>query len=86
MRTTLTLNDNLILILKKKALENNVPFKTMVNQTLQLGLEAMEKPVKYKQKYKTPTRSLHLGTGYDHDKLGQISEEIEDIALVNQNQ
>jgi hypothetical protein len=86
MRTTLTLDDNLLLTLKRKAAENNVPFKTIVNQTLQLGLEVMEKPLTPKEKYHTPTRSLKLKTGYDLDKLGKIADEMEDEEGVKQKQ
>ncbi len=78
MRTTLTLDDNLLLTLKKKAVEYNVPFKTIVNQTLQRGLEVMESTPKLKQKFKTEGRSLKAKPGYDLDKLGQLADEIED--------
>ena len=78
MRTTLTLDDNLASSLKKKAAEKRIPFKTMVNQALQLGLLAMEKPEKDRERHLTQTRSLKPKTGYDLDRLGQIADEIED--------
>jgi len=76
MRTTLTLHDNLIRNLKKKAAEKNVPFKTIVNQALQLGLEAMETPhPDTGKKHQTLTRSLQPKPGYDLDRLDRIAEK-----------
>ncbi len=80
MRTTLTLNDNLLLTLKRKAVERNIPFKTLVNQALQRGLEVMETPLTPGHKYHTQARSLKLKQGYDLDKLGQVADEMEDEA------
>lgn len=78
MRTTITLDDNLLLTLKKKAVEYNIPFKTIVNQTLQRGLEVMEATPILEQKYKTQGRSLKARPGYDLNKLGQLADEMED--------
>ena len=78
MRTTLTLDDNLLITLKKKAAEKDIPFKTLVNQALQRGLEDMETAAEPEQKYRTPVRSLGLKSGYDLDKIGQIADEMED--------
>lgn len=73
MRTTLTLDDNLLITLKKKAAGNNIPFKTLVNQILQRGLEDMESAAEPKQKYRIPVKSLGMKSGYDLDKIGQIA-------------
>jgi hypothetical protein len=78
MRTTLTLDDNLTASLKKKAAQKRIPFKTMVNLALHLGLLAMEKPEQDGKSYVTRTRSLKPKAGYDPDRLGQIADEIED--------
>ncbi len=73
MRTTLTLDDNLLITLKKKAAEKKIPFKTLVNQVLQRGLEDMETAAEPEQKYRTQVKSLGLKSGYDLDKIGQIA-------------
>jgi hypothetical protein len=78
MRTTLTLNDNLASSLKKKAAEKHMPFKTIVNQALQLGLMAMEKPERNRKQYRTEAHSLKPKAGYDLDRIGQIMDELED--------
>ncbi|MCK5251018.1 MAG: hypothetical protein KAJ98_13695 [Spirochaetaceae bacterium] len=80
MRTTLTIDDNLLLSLKRKAAERNIPFKTLVNQVLHRGLEVMDTPFTPGQKYYTQARSLKLKQGFDHDTLGQIADEMEDEA------
>ena len=82
MRTTLTLDDNLLQNLKKKAVEYNIPFKTIVNQTLQRGLEVMEAAPKLEKKYKTQGRSLKAKSGYDLNKLGQIIDEMECLEVI----
>ncbi len=73
MRTTLTLDDNLLITLKKKAAEQKIPFKTLVNHILRRGLEDMETAAEPEQKYRTPVKSLGLKSGYDLDKIGQIA-------------
>jgi len=78
MRTTLTLEDNLLQTLKKKAAERHVPFKTIVNQVLQQGLEAMEAPPSASQRFHTKGKSMKQKQGFDLDKLGQIADEMED--------
>lgn len=45
MRTTLTVDDALLSLLKKRAAERDVTLKTVVNQALRLGLDAMERPL-----------------------------------------
>ncbi len=77
MRTTLTLDDNLLLTLKRKAAESNIPFKTIVNQTLQRGLEAMDTSIVINGGYHTRIRSLKMKQGFDPDKLGQVADEME---------
>ena len=44
MRTTLTIDDVLITDLKQMAARQRLPFKKVVNQTLQAGLGALKKP------------------------------------------
>ncbi len=76
MRTTLTVDDTLISSLKKKAAERDVPLKTVVNQALRMGLDAMERPPA--GDYTTPVRSLGPKRGYDLDTLGRTVEAMDD--------
>ena len=58
MRTTLTINDELMAALKKRAYETGKTFKAVVNETLTLGLEAVPAKNHRPKKYKTPGVSL----------------------------
>lgn len=82
MRTTLTLEDHLVRALKQKAAEKNVPFKVMVHQALQLGLQSMNTVDGPHTGYVTEPRSLKPRTGTDLDRLGQIADEIEDESTI----
>lgn len=82
MRTTLTLDDNLLHTLKKRAAEQNVSFKEMVHQVLQRGLEAMEKAPRYKNSFHTPARPMQPKIGYDLDNLGRTADEQADEELM----
>lgn len=77
MRTTLTIDDRLAAELKKAALESNKSFKELVNETLQAGLRAREKP--RKKPYRL--RPVSLGrqrSGVDLEKALQLADALED--------
>ena len=80
MRTTITLDETLVATLKRKAAEKKIPFKTLIHQTLNLGLEAMETNTGPENHSVTKPRSLKQKPGYDLDALGQIADEFEDEA------
>ena len=76
MRTTLTLDDDLAGLLKRRARELGVPFKEAVNRTIRVGLgesaTARRRPAP-----KTAPHSFGLKPGIDPDKLGQLADELE---------
>lgn len=82
MRTTLTLDDNLLWALKNRAAEQNVPLKVMVHQVLQKGLESMDQQPKSKGAYCTPVRSMQPRPGLDLDALGRTADEQGDEDLL----
>lgn len=76
MRTTLTLDDDLAGLLKRRARELGVPFKEAVNRTIRTGLgEAAA--ARAHAAPKTEPHSFGLRTGIDADKLGQLADELE---------
>ena len=76
MRTTLTLDDDLAGLLKRRAQELGVPFKDAVNRTIRAGLgEAAKAP--RGQVPKTVPHSFGFRPGIDLDKLGQLADELE---------
>ena len=85
MRTTLTLEDHLVRALKQRAAEKNIPFKVMVNQALQIGLQSMDREEGSSTDYVTESRSLKPRTGIDLDRLGSIADEIEDERVIREH-
>jgi hypothetical protein len=73
MRTTITLNDNLALGLRK--LQEKFPdktFKDIVNETIAKGLAVSE--VVEKQEFKLKTRNAVPKKGIDFDNIGKLIE------------
>jgi hypothetical protein len=56
-RTTLTVDDHLMNELKQLSVQRKQPLKTIVNQALRAGLEAIVEP-KVRRPFKSPTFSM----------------------------
>jgi len=82
MRTTLTLDDDLAGLLKRRARERGIPFKEAVNRTIRAGLgeAAMTRP---DPAPKTISHSFGFRPGIDLDKLGQLADELEAEAFAD---
>lgn len=76
MRTTLTIDDDLAGLLKRRARELGVPFKDVVNRTLRAGLGEQAKPRRHPAP-KTIPHSFGFRAGIDLDKLNQLADELE---------
>lgn len=76
MRTTLTIDDDLAGLLKRRAREAGVPFKEAVNRALRAGLGEAAKPRRGKAP-RTMPHSFGFRPGVDLDKLGQLADELE---------
>ena len=77
MRTTLTIEDDLAAILKKKASEQGHSFKEVVNGLLRAGIAASGDHPAPRKPVIVATRPLGLRPGYDPDKLNQLVDELE---------
>ena len=77
MRTTLTIEDDLAAILKKRASEQGHSFKEVVNDLLRAGISASGGNPAPRQPVTVATRPLGLRPGYDPDKLNQLVDELE---------
>jgi hypothetical protein len=76
MRTTLTLDDALAVLLKRRARELGIPFKEAVNRTIRAGLgEAIA--TRREPAPRTISHSFGFRPGIDFDKLGQLADELE---------
>jgi hypothetical protein len=75
VRTTLTIDDDLAGILRRKARELDKPFKELVNTALRKGLaETLET-----KKHRVVVRPHDFGAspGLDMDRLNQLVDELE---------
>jgi hypothetical protein len=76
MRTTLTLEDDLAGLLKRRARELGVPFKEAVNRTIRAGLGESAVARRHPAPRTIP-HSFGFKPGIDPDKLGQFADELE---------
>lgn len=76
MRTTLTIDDDLAGILKRRSAELDLPFKEVVNSALRKGLTSETDAVSPKA---VRTRPHDFGTrpGIDWDRMNQLVDELE---------
>ena len=83
MRTTLTIDDKVAKVLRKKAYESGRSFKEVVNRALRLGIEA-EQTFPGSRPYKVKPVSLGgILPGINLDKALRLAEEIEDMEIGN---
>src|SRR5947208_283447 len=76
MRTTLTIDDDLAGLLKRRARELGLPFKEVVNRTLRAGLGEQAK-LRRRSVPKVFSHSFGFKPGIDLDKLNQLVDELE---------
>ena len=77
MRTTLTIDDDLAVILQSKAAQRGVAFKQVVNSLIRAGLGATEGSLPKRKPVKVTGRALGMRPGYDPDKMNQLVDELE---------
>lgn len=78
MRTTLTIDDDLMLRLKEEANRKRLPFRDVVNAALRRAFEA---PRKKTHGRVTKTYASKLRPGFDPAGFNQLVDELEDEAL-----
>ncbi len=76
MRTTLTIDDDLVRALREKAHRTGKPFKMVVNKAIRAGLEQMDKPRQIKP-YKCKAYSLGYPPGADLDRALNLADHLE---------
>ena len=76
MRTTLTIDDDLAGLLKRRARELGLPFRDVVNRTLRAGLGEQARPRRQAAPKTIPHR-FGFRPGIDLDKLNQLADELE---------
>jgi len=76
MRTTLTLDPDVAMKLKKRMAEEKLTLKETVNQTLRSGLKVSAKQKK-RAPFKVIPHSFGFKPGIDQNKLGQLLDQLE---------
>ena len=76
MRTTLSLDEDVLEKARALASQLRVPFKTVVNEALRLGLSEVEKPAK-QRRYKMIPHAMGLRKGYSLDNVQEVLSQAE---------
>lgn len=76
MRTTLTLDDDVLELARRLAAKKRKPFKAVVNEALRMGLAGLEQGVRQRS-YVTTPRALGLRPGHDLDNIQELIAQIE---------
>jgi hypothetical protein len=80
MRTTLTLEPDVALKLKRKMAARKLTLKEAVNQALRIGLAAEDAPAR--KPFHVEPFSAGFLPGIDQDKLGQLVDQLEDEEII----
>ena len=78
MRTTVTLDPDVVRSLKDEAHRSNRPFKAVLNDAVRRGLQP--KASAPKRPYRLKVHKAKLAAGVDPLRLNQLADELEDAA------
>lgn len=76
MRTTITLDEDVVAKIKAKMQKTGASFKHVVNEMLRTGLLVTEKAAKQKP-FKVNARPLGLRPGLNYDCMSELLEQVE---------
>ena len=76
MRTTLSIDDDVMERARAVAAKLGAPFKTVVNEALRAGLNQVEQPAK-QRRYKTKPHKMGLRAGHNLDNIQELLVQIE---------
>jgi len=76
MRTTLSIDDDVIERARAVSAKLNTPFKTIVNEALRVGLDQVEQPAKQRN-YKAKPHKMGLRHGRNIDNIQELLAQIE---------
>ena len=81
MRTTLTIDDDIAGLLKRRSHELGQPFKQVVNSALRKGL-SQESAAAPRRRVEVRPAPLGLRPGYDPDRMNLLYDELEVEAYI----
>jgi hypothetical protein len=77
MRTTITINDDILNQLKLEAAKDrDKSFKDVVNETLRLGLRLRQEAGK-RPRFKVKAKNLGTFPGLNYDNIGELLDQVE---------
>lgn len=76
MRTTLSIDDDIAVLLDQEVRRSGKPFKVVVNGLLSLGLAHSRQP-QAARPFKVTPRAMGLGAGQSYDNVSALLEELE---------
>jgi hypothetical protein len=76
MRTTISLDEDVLERARALAARLKVPFKTVVNEALRAGLRETEKPAK-RRPYRTIPSKMGLRPGFNLDNIQELLAQAE---------
>ena len=76
MRTTLSIDDDVMERARAVAAKLSIPFRAVVNEALRAGLEHVEQPAKQRP-YKTEPHAMGLRSGRNIDNIQELLAQIE---------
>ena len=76
MRTTITIDDDVIDTARSVAEKLHAPFRRVVNEALRSGLKAVEEPAKSRP-YQTRPRKMGLRPGRNLDNIQELLAQVE---------
>jgi hypothetical protein len=77
MRTTLTLDDDLVRALREEAGRRGISFKEVVNEALRRGLTAGAQPGARPSRFRVRAKACGFQPGVDLKRLNQLLDEME---------
>jgi hypothetical protein len=81
MRTTLTLDADVVKLLEEEVHRARKSFKQVVNDAIRRGLAPKTRP-RSARRYTLEPFASQLSTGIDRNRLNALADELEDYALV----
>ena len=76
MRTTISLDNDVLDRARKLADKLGIPFRSVVNEALREGLSQIEKPAK-RRRYQTTPHTMSVRRGYDLDNIQELLAQAE---------
>jgi len=76
MRTTISIDDDVLERARAVATKLRTPFKAVVNEALRAGLDCVEQPAK-RRPYKTKPHAMGLRPGRNLDNIQELLSQIE---------